>query len=91
MEVGIRRIFPTRPDDPPWLPEQRLDLDAMLAAFTIGSAWVSRLETETGSLEIGKLADLAILDRDVRAIPDNRLSLAHVQRTIVGGVPVFEA
>jgi predicted amidohydrolase YtcJ len=91
MEVGIRRTSPTRYDDPPWLPDQRLDLDTMLAAFTIGSAWVNRVETETGTIEVGKLADLVILDRDLRAIPDDRLSLARVQRTVVGGVPVFEA
>ena len=70
MEVGIRRVFPTSPGDPPWLPEQRLDLDTMLAAFTLGSAWVNRLETETGTLEVGKQADLVVLDRDLRGIPD---------------------
>jgi predicted amidohydrolase YtcJ len=90
MEVAIRRAFPTTPDDPPWRPDQRLDLETALAAFTIGAAWVNRLETETGSLEIGKLADLAVLDRDLRAVPDGRLSQARVRMTFVEGAPVFE-
>jgi predicted amidohydrolase YtcJ len=91
MEVAIRRAYPTSPDDPPWRPDQRLDLDTALAAFTIGAAWVSRLETETGTLEVGKLADLAVLDRDLRSVPDGRLSLARVRMTFVEGTPVFEA
>ena len=89
MEVGIRRVFPTRHDDPPWLPDQRLDLDTLLAAFTIGSAWVNRLETETGTLEVGKRADLVVLDRDLRGIPDQRISQARVRLTMVGGETVF--
>ena len=43
--------------------EERLTLDEALAAFTLGSAYVNRLEGETGSIEVGKRADLAILDR----------------------------
>lgn len=90
MEVGIRRAYPTRRDDPPWLPNQRLDLDTMLAAFTIGSAWVNRLETETGTLEVGKRADLVVLDRDLRSVPDGRLSQARVRQTYVEGELVSE-
>lgn len=36
-----------------------------LRAFTLGAAYVNHLEAETGSIEIGKLADLVILDRDI--------------------------
>jgi len=91
MEVGIRRVFPTSRDDPPWRPEQRLDLDTMLAAFTIGSAWVNRLENATGTLELGKRADLVVLDRDLPSVADGRLSEARVRLTMIDGVPVFEA
>ncbi len=90
MEVGIRRVYPDRIDDPAWLPEQRLDLDTMLAAFTIGSAWVNRLDTETGTLEVGKRADLVVLDRDLRAVSDGRLSQARVRQTYVEGELVSE-
>lgn len=88
MEVGIRRVFPTRRGAPPWRPEQCLDLDTMLAAFTIGSAWVNRLDAETGTLEVGKRADLVVLDRDLRAVPDGAIGDARVTRTYVEGALV---
>ncbi len=90
LEVAIRRTFPTQRDDPPWRPDQRLDLDTALMAYTSGSAWVSRFETDTGTIEVGKAADLVVLDRDIRAIPDGRIGDARVRLTMVGGVPVYE-
>ena len=85
LEVAIRRIFPTQRDDPPWRPDQRLDLDTALAAATLGSAWVSRMETDTGTIEVGKLADLVVLDRDLRTVPTARPADATVQLTFVAG------
>jgi hypothetical protein len=90
LEVATRRVFPTQRADPPWRPDQRLDLDTALAAFTIGSAWVSRLEADTGTIEVGKHADLVVLDRDLRAIPDGTTTDARVRLTIVGGEIVYE-
>jgi hypothetical protein len=90
LEVAIRRIFPTQRDDPPWRPDQRLDLDTTLMAYTSGSAWVSRFETDTGTIEVGKLADLVVLDRHIRAIPDGQIGDARVRLTMVGGVLVYE-
>ena len=72
-------------------PDERLDLDTALAAFTIGAAWVNRLEGDTGTIEVGKLADLVVLDRDLRAIPDGAVADAHVLRTLVEGVEVYRA
>jgi predicted amidohydrolase YtcJ len=89
LEVAVRRVFPTRRDDPPWRPDQRLDLDTALRAFTIGSAWVNRLETETGTIEVGKLADLVLLDRDLWTVPDAHYAHARVHLTLVGGQVVF--
>jgi predicted amidohydrolase YtcJ len=91
MEVAVRRAHPTSRDDPPWRPDQALDLDTALAAFTIGAAWVSRLEADTGTLEVGKSADLTLLDRDLRSVPEGRLSQARVRMTLVEGSVVFEA
>ncbi len=91
LEVAIRRIFPSQREDPPWRPDQRLDLDTALLAYTTGSAWVSRLETDTGSIEVGKLADLVVLDRNLRDIPDGLIADASVRLTVVGGVAVNEA
>jgi hypothetical protein len=91
IEVAVRRVDPACRDDEPFRPDQRLDLDTALAAFTIGSAWVNRLEADTGTIEIGKLADLVILDRDLRAVPDGQTADARVRTTLVAGVAVYEA
>ena len=68
MEVAVDAGRATSVGDgPPFLPEERLDLAEALEAFTIGSAYVNHLDDETGSLEVGKLADLVVLDRDLFA------------------------
>jgi predicted amidohydrolase YtcJ len=90
IEVAVRRIAPDTPHEEPLYPEERLSLDEALRAFTIGSAWVNRLDAETGTLEVGKLADLAILDRELRAIPDGMVSDARVSLTMIDGAVVFE-
>ncbi len=73
-----------------FLPEERLELIDALAAFTNGSAYVNHLDTETGSLEVGKLADLAVLDRDLFDRGAGAIGDAKVVGTFVEGVPVFE-
>jgi predicted amidohydrolase YtcJ len=90
IEVAIRRVDPSQRDGEPFRPDQRLDLDTALAAFTMGSAWVNRLEADTGTIEVGKLADLVVLDRDLRAIPDGQTADARVVMTFVAGATVFE-
>jgi len=72
------------------LPEERLDLIDALAAFTIGSAYVNHLDQDTGTLEVGKLADLAVLDRDLFDRGTGPIHEARVVGTFVEGVPVYE-
>lgn len=75
---------------PVFLPEERLDLIDALAAFTNGSAYVNHLDDETGTLEVGKLADLAVLDRDLFDRGAGPIMDARVVGTFVGGQAVFE-
>ncbi|HEX6131746.1 MAG TPA: amidohydrolase [Actinomycetota bacterium] len=74
-----------------FLPDERLDLATALAAFTIGSAYVNHLDAETGSIEDGKLADLAVIDRNLFAAPPDEISAATVQLTYVEGERVYAA
>jgi len=60
-------------------------LEALRAYTTLG-AWAQREEHEKGSLEIGKLADLAMLDRDVLTIDPIGIAGTRVVATVVGGV-----
>ena len=56
----------------------------------MGSAWANHRDDTTGSIEVGKLADLVVLDRDITRGPANRLGDARVLLTLVEGEPVFE-
>jgi hypothetical protein len=69
METAVTRVGPEAPNAEPFLPDERLDLATALAAFTIGSAYVNHLDEITGSIEVGKFADLAVVDRDLFAHP----------------------
>ncbi len=72
----------------PFLPSERIDLATALAAFTIGSAYVNHAELETGSIEVGKQADLVVLDRNLFGQPADEIALAQVDLTIVNGAVV---
>ncbi len=56
-----------------------------LAAYTTLGAWAQREEHEKGSLEVGKLADLAVLDTDILACDPAAIRDAQVTATVVGG------
>jgi predicted amidohydrolase YtcJ len=88
IEVAVRRVAPDDRDGEPFLPAERVDLPTALDAFTIGSAYALRLEAETGSVTPGKLADLAILDRDPFDEPSGPIGDARVLATLVEGEPV---
>jgi predicted amidohydrolase YtcJ len=74
-----------------WFPEQRLDLEASLRSYTINNAWAEGEEASKGSLAVGKLADLVIIDRDLFAIPATQIKDAKVLLTMVGGRVVHAA
>jgi ABC-type multidrug transport system fused ATPase/permease subunit len=67
LEVAVRRL-PCGEDGEAFLPEQRLTLATALAAFTAGSAHVNG-DDDAGSLQVGRRADLAVVDRDLFACP----------------------
>jgi predicted amidohydrolase YtcJ len=91
MEVAVTRVADgSRGVYPPFLPDESLVLDEAIAAFTLGSAWVNHLDAETGSIAVGKQADLAVVDRDLFAPDAGPIGDARVLGTFVGGVAVFE-
>jgi len=72
-----------------WFPEQRLDLETSLRAYTANNAWAEGEEASKGTLAVGKLADLVIIDRDLFAIPAAQIKDAQVRLTLVGGRVVY--
>ena len=86
VEVAVNRVVPgARGVEPPFLPDERIDLDAALRAFTTGGAWVDRLDGAAGSLEPGMLADLVVLDRDLHDRGAGEIGDARVLLTMVEG------
>lgn len=75
---------------PPFLPHQRLTLTDALAAYTAGSAWVNH-QDEAGVLAPGRLADIAVLDRDPFAVDPGELYGIRCVGTYVGGARVHAA
>ena len=81
-----------RPEDKiPWYPEERLPVTTALAACTIGSARACGFDDITGSIEIGKKADFAVLSEDIIRIDPGRIYQACVMSTIVDGKVAFGA
>ncbi len=62
-----------------------------LRFYTLGSAWVSHDERLRGSLEVGKLADLAVLSKDYLTVPVDQIGGIESMMTMVGGKVVYAA
>ena len=78
IKTGMTRL-PLPPDSnitKPYWPEERVDLKTMIECATINGAYASFMENETGSLEVGKLADLIVLDRDLFKVPAEDINKA---------------
>jgi predicted amidohydrolase YtcJ len=91
VHVAVNRKAPAALADGEYeafLPEQALDLATALAAYTSGSAWLNHAD-ETGRIEVGALADLAVLDRDPFAGPAEGIAETRVRATYVEGERVF--
>ncbi|MFI6445871.1 amidohydrolase [Kitasatospora sp. NPDC050543] len=90
IHVAVNRMEPGATDGRVFLPEQRLDLETALTAYTAGSARINGMD-DTGRLRAGHLADLVVLDRDILARPPLEIAEARVTRTYVGGALVYAA
>jgi predicted amidohydrolase YtcJ len=91
IQVAItRRLTHQRERRTPWLPEEVVDLSTAIAMYTINAAYQTHQERDTGSIEVGKLADLVILDQDLFAVAPREIHRVRVMRTIVEGRTVFE-
>ena len=90
LEVAVTRCRPGHDDGDVLLPNERLTLDEAITAATMGSAFVNHRDHDTGSLEVGKLADLVVLDRDLLDRGAGAIGEARVVTTLVEGTVVYE-
>lgn len=102
MEIGVTRISPDNYhpwifnyDDPkfhqPLWPEERTNLENMIDSFSINQAYANFVEKETGSIEVGKSADLIIIDKNIMRIPKEDIGIVKVKETIFRGETVYRA
>jgi predicted amidohydrolase YtcJ len=85
IDVAVSR---TCPEGEPLGPEEAMTPIQALVAFTLGSAYINHCEQDRGSVAVGKLADLVVLDRD--PLREGPIRDAEVVSTIAGGRVVYE-
>ena len=74
-----------RPTGRVYAPAQRLSVREAVDAYTQGSAYASFADTRVGTLEAGKLADLAVLSQDIFSVAPKKIGRTEVTLTMVGG------
>lgn len=90
IQFGITRSeFNTTDSSEVLWPEERVTLEQMIRSFTINGAYANFLEKETGSIEVGKKADLIVLDKNLFEIPVTDIYKAKVLMTLFEGKDVF--
>jgi predicted amidohydrolase YtcJ len=89
MHAAVARKRPGDAD--PWHPEQALELDEALAAYTSGAAYAMGAERERGTLAVGMRCDATVVERDLALTPVDEWPALKVTGTIVGGDVVHSA
>jgi predicted amidohydrolase YtcJ len=92
MHVAVNRVQPPGegPAADPLLPDEAVSLDVAIEAFTMGTAYLNHQEQTTGSITVGKRADLVVLDQDPYAVPSGEIGTVGVDLTFVDGRCVYE-
>jgi len=89
IEIGLTRNLPgiADIDDPTYLlwSEERLDIQNMIRGFTANAAYSMFIDDITGTLEVGKCADLIVIDRDLFSIAPAEIGSTKVLRTYLKG------
>ena len=91
IDVMVNRRDPGSPAAPSFLPEERVPLEEAVAAFTSGTAYVNHDEQDSGRLEAGMRADIAVLDANIFALakgPEGTVADASVEMTLAAGTVV---
>jgi predicted amidohydrolase YtcJ len=90
LSMAVNRRDP-RGTAEPLFADQCLDLDAAIAAHTANGAYLAFSEDRTGTIEVGKLADLVLLDRDLFEAGDEEIIRARTLLTLSEGTVVHAA
>lgn len=89
IQVGLTRYGLEDANKQSWLPKERVDLQTLVDAYTINGAYLSHHEKLTGSIEVGKAADLIVLSENLFTISVDSIHKVKVQLTLLDGAEVF--
>ena len=89
IETAIRRSDPDDKIDGTLNEDEKMELTEMLKAYTINGAYLMHQDNLTGSIEIGKYADLIILEENLYEIPHEKIGEVKVIQTLLEGKTVF--
>ena len=86
IQLGVTRCVPGETNPVEILgPEERMSLADMIAAYTINGAYANFIENETGSIEVGKKADMVVLDRNLFEIAESEIADTRALMTMFEG------
>ena len=89
IETAVTRQDPWTNEGPLLNADEKVDLATMIEAYTINGAYQMKLDDVQGSIEVGKRADLVVLDRNLFEISASEISEARVTMTIFKGKTVY--
>lgn len=87
---GVTRLHDDGLPEGGWNPTQKLTVADILRGYTLGSAYGIGREDELGTLEEGKFADIAVIDRNLFEAEPEDIRSANVDMTIMDGKVIFE-
>jgi hypothetical protein len=90
MEASVTRGYPGKPEVSPMGPDQALTLEETIRIHTINGAWTLRLDDATGSIEVGKSADMIVLNHNLFEISTSEIHETVVLRTVFKGSVVYQ-
>jgi len=91
MEASITRGFPGKPEKGKMGPQHALTLEEVIKAYTINAAWSLLLDDIAGSVEVGKSADIIILNDNLFEIPETDIHKTKVLKTIFKGNEIYNS
>ncbi|CAN5300919.1 amidohydrolase [soil metagenome] len=87
--ASVSRRTLAGPPEGGYEPDQKMTREQALKSYTIDAAYGAFMENKKGSIEVGKLADFTVYDKDIMTIPEDDILSTTVTMTIVGGAVKF--
>jgi predicted amidohydrolase YtcJ len=90
MQIGMTRQDTDSPDAPIQpMKAERLELPILIRGFTLNAAYQLHMEDQIGSIEVGKKADLVVLEKNLFDVPVHEIHKVEVSSTFIDGEQVY--